>query len=800
VANETMQVGSDTLSSQPNKSAKKQMSDEELLALIGSYERASLGSQVAAGATISTTVYPSQNVMTTLEIDRYNALNAYFARPLGNEIENRSQVVLPTLRDTIEWIMPQLMRMFVAAKSVVRFDAESQADEQQAEMETMVVNHIFMQVNNGFFVLHDFFKDALLMRNGYVEVYTKEETTVREEAYTGMDQLELVQLLQDTADEELEVISQHEYETDLALPVPQLPPTGLQPGQQPPQVSIKIPRWDLKIRRKEKKKSVCVTALPPEEMRVTPRAREGMEGIVFSMHQSTKARSDLITEGYDKDIVNTAAAGRPNWLEIDALARNQVVDQLSIENPSDHAMQEIELRKTILKVDFDGDGIAELRRVLIAGDKILENEVIEETPFVSCEPMRMPHRHTGISIYDLVFDLQVISSTLWRQGLDNLTISNNQRVAVDWRNCNFDDLLTSRPGGVVRGQGPPSTWIQPLETPSNLVQQVLPALEYIDQLRSNRTGIGKGTMGLDADELQNVTKGGQLASMSAAALIVELIARLLAEGVKYIFLKIHAELMRHQDKPLEFEISGKWVTVDPSQWRRRTKVTPNVGLGSGNQEQQRANVMLLGQAQAPLAQMGMVGPKQGYETFKLMCEALGFPNPERFAMDPASPEYQQHMQMLASQPHQLAPQVQAAQIRAQSEATKQQSEDQRKILELLGQLNIAKEETAAEKVKALQQQSHEALMQHKDREVDMDSTHADMLQTLIKAIAPIVAAQLKQDPSVNAGATLAQDVKAADSGLDDRLGGMLDMLNQHIQTLGNPRTATLPDGRQITIQ
>ena len=106
----------DTASTQPDKS----MSDEELLALIRMHEMASLGSQVAAGATISTTIYPSNQAMTTLEIARYNALNAFFARPLGNEVENRSQIVLPELRDTIEWIMPQLMRMFVGAKTVCR--------------------------------------------------------------------------------------------------------------------------------------------------------------------------------------------------------------------------------------------------------------------------------------------------------------------------------------------------------------------------------------------------------------------------------------------------------------------------------------------------------------------------------------------------------------------------------------------------------------------------------------------------------------------------------------------------------
>lgn len=775
----------------------KQMTEEALLSLIAMYERASLGSQVAAGATISTTVYPSNAVMTTLEIDRYNALNAFFARPLGNEVENRSQVVMPVVRDTMSWIMPQLMRIFAAAKSICRFDPVGPGDEDQAQMETEVVNHIFMVENDGFVIIYDFFWDALMMRNGYAEVHTQEEKRVSQEKYTGLDEIELARLVQDDS---VEVLEQREYPVDVFGSIPQvnqLPMGGnVVPLVQKPMV------FDVKLRVTEKVKCTKVTPLPPEEMRVTPRARSGMEGIAFAMHQATKARSDLITDGYDRELVEECAAGRPNWLEIDALARNQTVDQMSIENPSDRSMQEIELRKVSIRVDFDGDGVAELRRVVIAGDKILENEVIEETMFVSSEALRMPHRHTGLSIYDLVMDLQVIQTNLWREGLNNLTVSNNLRYAVDWRNVNIDDLLTSRPHGPIRGNGPPSQWIEPIQPPSNLVEQVLPALQYIDGLRSNRTGIGKGTMGLDADELQNVTKGGQLAAMSAQALIVELIARFLAEGLRHIFLKIHAELMRHQDKPLEYQIAGKWVRVDPSSWRKRTRVSANVGLGSGNREEMRTNVQLLAQGQMGVAQLGLVGPKQGYEAFKLLCESLGFNNPERFAMDPQGQEYAQHLQqMQANAAHQpQAPQVQAAQIRAQMEAGKQQSEDQRKIMELMGELNVLRLKMAQEQTQHEQGIAHEAIQDHAQRSDDAQASRTEELLTLAKILAPIIGQQLKGDESANAGQVLADDAKAADTGLHEKLSASLDGLTQALSNMGKPRVATLSDGRQIRIE
>src|SRR6185312_12735699 len=723
------------------------MSDEELLALLRQYELAAMGSSVSAGATVATTVFPNTSTLPTLEVDRYNALNAYLARPLGNEIPNRSQVVMPVLRDTVEWMMPQLMRMFDGSKYICRFEAETEGDEQQAELETAVVNAVFMRENDGFRILHDFFHDALLLRNGYVEVDTVEESFVREEKYSGLSEIELAAILQDNGDEKIEVLEHREYTDDIPLPLPQ---SGLSnvPQVAIPQLILKRSCFDIRIRRSGKKKRCKVTCLPPEEMRVSARAREGMEGVVYACHVTVSTRSDLISQGYDRDWVNSCQAGNPDWMEMDALARSTNTDQLSTDNPSDRAMQEVQLRRVIVRVDGDGDGVAELRRIIVGGDKIGDNDVIEETPFVSCVGMRMPHRHTGMSLYDRVMDLQVLQTELWRGAVDNFRISQNVRVAVDWRNCNYDDLLTSRPGAPTRGNGPPSGWIQPLEMPSNLTEQALPALAYIDQMRSNRTGIGKGTMGLDADELQNVTKGGQLASMSAATLILEHIARHLAEGVKDIFLKIRSELMRHQDKPMEFQLSGKWVQVNPSEWHARSKIAINVGLGSGNSEEKRANAMLLAQMMQGLAPFNMVGPKQAYEAFRYGLEAMGINSPERYAMEPDSPEFKQHLQQM-QQMQQMAPpapQVQAAKIRAETELAKQQAENAREQGQLQSQVLEGRLQLVHEAIQQKDQQLHESVQGHKDREVQLDANHLQIILKLIPALAQILAAQ-KRDAS-----------------------------------------------------
>jgi hypothetical protein len=597
--------------------------------------------------------------------------------------------------------------------------------------------------NNGYIVMHDFFHDALLMRNGYVKVYWKEEKQVSVSRYTGLLETQLPELLKESENEKVDVLEQREYQIPNPMAPPPMPPQpGQPPAPQPPPLTV----FDIKIRRTAKRGHVCVDCIPPEEMRVTPRARAGMEDLAFSMHITNRSRSDLITDGIDRDIVESAAAGRPNWLEIDALARNQVIDQLSIENPSDRAMQELECRETIIMVDYDGDGVAELRRVLVIGDKIAENEIIEETPFASCASKRMPHRHTGMSIYDEVMDLQVIKTTLWRQGLDNLALSNNQRTAVDYMNCNTDDLLTSRPGGVVRGKGPPSTWIEAIQHPSNLVDQVLPALNYIDTQKASRTGIGPGSMPVDPDELQNVTKGAHAQNLAQAALKVEMLARSLAEGLKPVFIKIRNILIRHQDQPLEFQVAGKWVNIDPQSWKpHRSNVQPNVGLGSGNRDEMRQNIMTLGQAAAQMKQMGLaVGPQQVYDLFKVLCESMGFTSPERFAIDPnpQNPLYIQYQkQQQAAMQAMPQPQVTAAQIKAKTTLGQEQAENARLALKLQSDTQTNNNQLVHDMLQQHNDRGAQAFQGHKEREVQMDTNHLQILLKLIPAIAQIIAAE-----------------------------------------------------------
>jgi hypothetical protein len=336
-------------------------------------------------------------------------------------------------------------------------------------------------------------------------------------------------------------------------------------------------------------------------------------------------------------------------------------------------MDEIEVLECWARVDFNGDGVAELRHIVKAENQLLLNEEATEIPYAYWSPIRMPHRHVGISIFDLLKDLSDIKTALTRQLIDNTFLVNNPRPVVN-QNVNLTDLTSVRPGAPIRTSGQPGmdvSWgtVQPI------ADALLPVISHIDQMRMQRTGVSDMMANMDPDALQNVTKGAFSQASNAAAAKIEMIARMLAEGWKQVGLRMHSLITRHQDKPLTIRIRNKWTPVDPSQWKQRADCTVNVGLGSHNKDQLFQRVMMLGNVLQSAAQAGLVLPPNVYAAAKEGIRALEFRNPEQFITDPASPEFQQHQQQMAQQPD---PMVQVEQAKAQAKVQVEQAKLQQR--------------------------------------------------------------------------------------------------------------------------
>ncbi len=196
-------------------------------------------------------------------------------------------------------------------------------------------------------------------------------------------------------------------------------------------------------------------------------------------------------------------------------------------------MQTVEVYECYIRIDEDGDGLAELRRIVYCGSEILEDEECDYIPFHSICPIPIPHKFFGQSLADRTMDIQLIKSTITRQSLDNLYLTNNNRVGAVDGQVNLDDLLNATPGGIVRMKNPNA--LVPLQVQSTF-GQAQPMLAYMDEIQARRTGVTDAQNGLDPDVLSNVTAAAVAAMMKSNSGKLELIARVFAEtGVKSLF-------------------------------------------------------------------------------------------------------------------------------------------------------------------------------------------------------------------------------------------------------------------------
>lgn len=597
------------------------ITEKDLIAIIEAHRRDSLG--VSDG---------------DLSNDRAKAMDHYHGRPYGNEMEGRSAVVSKDLSETVDWAMPAIMRIFTQSGNIAEFDPIGPEDEEAAEQESDYVNQVIMRDNEGFMLLHDAIKDALLLKNGYVKHFWEESEKITTEEYSGLTIDELTKMAADLESEGAEVtIKGQETREDCSCGMP-----------------VQLIDIELQIKRKSGK--VCIEAVPPEEMRVSKRCRGTMQASPFSEHVTRKTRSDLIEMGMEKDWVYDLPAWDANENDAQVRSRDSVVDESNVYGGSivDKSMDEISYCEAYLKVDWDGDGIAELRKVVTVGNKIPDgeewNEAIDAVPISGFVSKRVPHRHVGESLDDDLSDLQEMKTVLMRQLFDNVYLTNNQQYAVNER-VNLADFMTSTPGGLkrIKGMEPIVGSYEPIMT-TPIIGQILPVVDFIENIKENRTGINKSTTGLDPDVLKQSTKGAYMENLNRASQKIEMISRMLAEtGVKEMVQQVHALLIKHQDKARIVRMRGKYVEVNPQEWKERTDLIVRVGIGTGNEEDKRAKLMLLAQGQAQLAPLGMVGPKQAFSMFTDLAETLGFQTPEKYALDPESPEFAQAMQQKQGQ-------------------------------------------------------------------------------------------------------------------------------------------------------
>jgi hypothetical protein len=598
---------------------------------------------------------------------RADAIRFYRGEKLGNEEEGRSQFVSRDVADTISAIMPSLMRIFFGPEHVVEFVPEQQEDEAVAAQQTDYINYIVTRDNDGFEVFHAVLKNALREKVGFIKYWWDDSVEVRTRRYTGLDMDGLTKLLEDVdASLEAEIVEKEQRE-DGTLDV------------------------TLKLKRKVDRAKIA--AVPPEEFLIN-RDAVSLDTARLVAHRRDMTVSDLVALGYDRELVEANAGQEDNLTSSDEkLARNPYASSMGrLGSSSDKSTATARYVEAYITVDHDGDGLAELMKVCTIGGKVVHKEAVDERPFADFHTDPEPHTFFGESIADKTKDIQLLKSSLIRSGLDSLGSSIFPRLVVG-PGVNTDDVLNNEVGAVIRSTSGAAE-VQAIVTP-DVSPAALTWLGYADQVRENRTGMSKVSMGLDAESLQNTTATAAEGQFSRSQERIELIARIMASGFRRLFRGLSHLVAANQREARMVQLRNQWVEIDPRAWRSDMDVQPNVGLGGGTDAHKASVLSQVMQTQAAIfTQYGLQNPfvsvRQYLETAGAFLELAGFKAANKFFNDPAQAE-EMMAQQAAAQANQPPPEDPKV-IEAKSKAMLSAQESEAKVAQTARDAEIAHEQ------------------------------------------------------------------------------------------------------------
>ena len=600
--------------------------------------------------------------------DRIRAMNYYYGDMQDTPAQDgRSKAMLRTVRDTIGWILPSIMRVFFASDEIAAVVPKGPEDEQLAQQQQDGLNYIFTRDCKGEVTLYSAFHDALLLRNGVVKFWWEKERKREYEDFEGLDEWALNALM---ADESVEI----ERVEPMQVPPGQVMP-GAQDGMAPP-----MTLYSGRFYREVEAGKPMLMAVPPEEFRIDTDARNS-DDARFMAHVTLQFRGDLIAQGYDPDKVSGLKAAQifdDMGLRAERERYNFQQANVAIHTGS-MSTDRVVLAECYMRVDTDGDGIPEWHQVCLGGgggsgwEGLSCKKWTDPVPFVDFVAEIVPHRREGLSIFDQVADMQQIGTVILRSALDNVYAQGNaQKVVNENQVLNMDEVVAPQFNGVIRVNGEPSSVVMPLQQ-AFIADGLFQSLEVLNNIVEMRTGVSRATQALDPKALSNVTATGTNAAQSAAYSKIEQIARNFANRIEVLLKGMNALLVTHQDKPHTIRMRGKWAQIDPRQWNKGADIiiSPAVAFGSKEKELMMLQ-MVLGLQKEIVASYGaanpVVPPSKVLNTAGQMVRAAGLRNSDLYFND--VPDEQLLPMIQQKEAGQTNPIIEKAKIQAQADAEK----------------------------------------------------------------------------------------------------------------------------------
>lgn len=678
---------------------------------------------------IASMVEDCEDHLSDQQVERERALEYYQGEMKDMPAEDgHSAVTSRDVRDTMRKVMPSIMRSLLSNDRIVEYDPVGPEDEEGAAQATDYVNLVVVPESGAERALYDAIQDALLLKTGILKwvAYKKRKAEVYK--YTDIADADFIGL---DGDPDVEILDHEESEeTDPEV-------LNLDPNSR---------RHSFTLRRYAETTDIRLEAVPRGAFLIYPSAQDIESAPIVGERQEV-TRTDLVAMGYDKKLVWELASGEEE--DDDDLSR-QGIDHAEDPESTPKASQLVTVYEVYVKLDQDGDGIAEMYRYVYgkSGEDsdgktscvLLESEPVTEAPYADVVAERDAHQFEGHSVFEDVQDIQKIKTSLLRNTLDNITKQNNPTPAVDLSQVeNPDAIKRPRPRlPVILSRGADASRVlQWLQMP-NIAPDTFGMLAYFDEVARDRTGITDASGGLDPEAFQNMTATSAQIMNEGGIAQSEMIINSLSGGIRLAFRGLLRLVIAHQDQPRTVRIRGKWVAYNPAQWNVDMDCTVNVGLGAGSRERDMAVLQVILNMQKELianigAENPYVKPTQLYNTIAKITEAAGLPSPDPFFTEPDPQEIQALMQKQAQKPD---PQAEKVKMQMQLEAEKAKASQVKEQAQMQADLRVEQERRQSEmQIAALQAQLD--YLKHAD-EMELEAAKSGLMPANVAGPRPML--------------------------------------------------------------
>ena len=619
---------------------KEQVTDEQLINLIEA------GVQNSIGDWLNSSDLTRERLRSTYE---YAGVPEFHLAPQGV-----STIVDTSTTETVEAYTALITDLFLNNKKLARFIpmTDSPGDWMKAKQASDLVNYIIFKQNNGWEEMQTWFKSALLWKNGIVRWDYIEDYEYRIEEYDKIDQIKLDELL---ADESVEIVGDLEFENEFG----DADPLG---GVEP---DVQLMYVNVRLRRKIDRSRINIENVPPENFRIS-RDAKAIEDAVFVGVQTDMTRSEIRKQWPEvaENIEDWDELGHnENWLgnarySEDIAARKFVTGQeywqgsVSQDLFPLEANREVTVTECWIKVDRDGDGIAELKHFIIAGTHILWEEDVDMIPLASISPIDIPFEFYGLSIADFTRSSTLASTAILRGFVENTYLTNYAPKLADPNVVDFSALQNMKPKQIVPTNGNPAAAVQPMP-PETISTGTVPLLEHLMLIKEQATGMSKAAQGLnDTLYVSGNSEQKLQAVQSASQKRIAHIARRFAEtGIKRLIMGLYHCARTNMGKTT-FSMYGQMhnIVVDELPLQMEVEIFVDLGDNSNNSRMQK--LAQVGQNVLPtLNQHGqgmVIKEEAGAVLATQLVESMGL-DPSDYFEDFTTDEFKQRAQEAVQQ-------------------------------------------------------------------------------------------------------------------------------------------------------